>query len=328
MTPPRSLRLDWGTPGSPHAKWSLPPLRERLDPTATIDHGALRALAFGMAFAGFCIRAFAHLSIDPMSLMIIESKGWIVFLLGQGLLLTLIRRRRDRVPQDLTIRRLLTEAKASRACPAQIVIRQWGVVTGADQGLAWIEGDRLIFKGSCTTFHPRRADIPAWVMMSRRERSLALSGRTRRTVPLPWPDGSSLQIEPIDRYDDHAVRRRAAAFDHDLDQWLTSSPETSRERSLLPPLEIHPSVLTSAKFVWGTVAATVGVALLDLVAILTPLSLNRNLPIFWIELILRPVAVVFGTLALKECAFTVRTQTIRSYCLHHPTPDGTQNRSE
>ena len=87
-------------------------------------------MAVVLTLAGFGVRSFANLAIDAMSLFVIESKGWIVFLLGQGILIWLIRRRRDRVPHDTTIRRLLKEARAGEACPVQIVIRQWGVVMG------------------------------------------------------------------------------------------------------------------------------------------------------------------------------------------------------
>ena len=100
------MRLDGGSPSSHHAKWSLPPGRERLDPSTALDHVAVRLLVLGMLFVGFCVRGFANLALDAMSLFIIESKGWIVFLLGQGVIIWLIRERRDRVPQDSSIRKL------------------------------------------------------------------------------------------------------------------------------------------------------------------------------------------------------------------------------
>ena len=322
------MRLDGGSPSSHHAKWSLPPGRERLDPSTALDHVAVRLLVLGMLFVGFCVRGFANLALDAMSLFIIESKGWIVFLLGQGVIIWLIRERRDRVPQVSSIRKLLMEANAGDACPVRIVVRQWGVVTGGDQGLAWIEGDRLIFKGSSTTFHPRRSEFPAWVLWSRRDRRNAGGESQKRRLPLPWGDQATLEIVPIDRYDDHAIRRRAANFDRKLDAWLKSSPTRSHERSLLPPAEIHPSLLTSPKFVWGTVVTTVSVCLLDLLAIVTPVSLDRHQAIFWVEAIMRLLALMAAALLLRECGQTVRTQTIRSYCLSRPAPETVDNRAQ
>lgn len=322
------VRLDGGPPGSPHAKWSVAPTRERYAAKGPFDHPFVRMMAVLFSVGGFFVRSFAPQALDVMSLFVIESKGWLVFLLGQGLYLWLVHYGRDRISLDGSIRKLLLSANQGQTCPVQVVVRQWGVVTGADQGLAWIEGDRLCFKGVATTFHTSRTDLPAWVMWSRRQRQQSDTRHPKRRLPLPWVDGASLEIEVINRHEDLGVQRRAARFDHDLTEWCRSSMPSQHQASLLPPSDVHPGVLPRPSFGWEVAVGTVAFLLMNLFAVFAPLKLDTHEPIFWFELFFRTAAVTLSVGLARELALTVHSQTIRAYYLHHGGPHGAQNRTE
>lgn len=321
-------RLEGGPPGSPHARWTVPPNRERDLSKGPFDHLWVRLMAVVLAVGGFIVRSFAPQAIDTMSLFVIESKGWLVYLLGQGLFLWLVRYTRDRISFDGSVRKLLMSANMGQACPVQVVVRQWGVVTGADQGLAWIEGDRLSFKGVSTAFFTRRSDLPAWVMWSREQRKQSASNRPRRRLPLPWVDGASLEIEILNRHEDLGVQRRAARFEQELTTWCRSPIPASHAESLLPPSDVHPGVVPGPSFVWEAAVGTVVLLLMNLFACFAPLKLNIHEPILWFEGGFRLAAAALSVALVRELVLTVHSQTIRAYCLHHGGPPTGANRSE
>jgi hypothetical protein len=285
-------------------------------------------MAVLFSLGGFFVRSYAPHALDVMSLFVIESKGWLVFLLGQGLFLWLERYGRDRIAVDSNLRRMLIGSQMGQTCPVQVVVRQWGVVTGADQGLAWIDGDRLCFKGAATTFQTHRRDLPAWVMWTKDQRRNSDPRRARRRLPLPWADECSLEIEVINRHEDLGVQRRAVRFDQDLTRWFRDSVADSPGESVLPPSDVHPGVMPRPPFVWESATLTVAFLLMNMFAVFAPVPLDVKLPLFWYEVFFRVGSLAMSALLARELALTVHSQTIRAYHLHHGGPQSGKNRPE
>lgn len=274
--------------------------------------------------AGFVVRSFGPEGRDAMSVFVIEAKGWLLFLGAQTALGLLVCRRRDHIPLDGAVKRLLLEGHGE-SCPVQVEVRQANVLTGTDHGLAWFDSGRLVFKGASTAFHMGRDCLPPWPLWSRKEKRLALE---RSMLALGGAPPCTLAITPIDPYEDHSTRRRARAFAVALQGWLTNPDRDRAAPSLLPPLGLHPHALLDKGFVVASTLMLTFVLTLDLVAILWPIKMDLTTALFAFEAIGRLGAVATGGFLARQLTLTIVSHRFRTAMLGRETQAAHGDRAE
>ncbi len=219
-------------------------------------------LACGVGYYFLVARHYA----DADANMVAHVKALLLIVVSQIVLWALYRRLLNRVEIGPGLRRLQTKVPSERACPVGVEIRQDGIVTGYDEGYMWIEDGTLFFKGLQTVFRINREDVPPVGLWPRADRPKP-GGKRPDTIPIPVADRNvKLKVKLIDPFEDYNARRRALRFESELLEWLTERPQGWLE-SLLPPLEVHPSLRAALRwrhegFVGALVMAAVNLGLI------------------------------------------------------------------
>lgn len=247
----RAGKSDLGAvpPGGSSGEWNVAPESESLAWRAPIHHPALRWLSVACVAIGVVIWHLAPQAIDDMSMTVILSKAWFLIIAALIVYLLLVRARVNHVSMDRSLKKLILGSKSLDACPVQLWIYQSGVVTGTDIGVAWVENGSFHFLGGATKFSLPRQALPPYSMWSDRDRKSLRHESKHRFVPLADIEpGARLVFDCLHRFDDHTSRRRAAAFDQSLIQWMKSSDVPNISAAKLPPLSVYPHLVFQTKF--------------------------------------------------------------------------------
>ncbi|MCW5937934.1 MAG: hypothetical protein KIT11_11585 [Fimbriimonadaceae bacterium] len=160
---------------------------------------------------------------------------------SQLVLCHLYRRLLNRVEIGPGLRRLSTKVPSDKACPVAVEIRQDGAITGYDEGYMWLEDGTLFFKGLQTVFRLNREDVPPIGLWPKALRPVSVN-KMKDVIPVPMVDRDvKVWLKLIDPFEDYTARRRATAFRASLLEWFEERPKGWLE-SMLPPLELHPSL--------------------------------------------------------------------------------------
>jgi len=167
------------------------------------------------------------------------------------------------------LRRLQAKVPDENACPVAIEIVQSEVVTGSDEGFAWIEEGTLFFKGLQTVFRLNAEDVPPLSSWPKKYRPSIDRGVPPRNILVPVGNRTlRVRLKLIDPFEDRGARRRSAQFNRSLVKWLAERPTGSLE-TLLPPLELHDALRHDSLFQFEGIVAGIGLLLLNLMIFAT-----------------------------------------------------------
>lgn len=262
----------------PAASWRpTPHATDRLG-TAYTEAVWQRAIAWffwlsGMAYLFLFARptALSGFAGAPEMAMMAHVKALTMAGAGQLALALLYGRLRDNIDIGPGIGRVQAKVPDANACRCRVKVVQDGVVTGLDEGFLWLEGGTLYFKGLQTAFRINPDDVLPLRDWPKSDRTLADPTIAADVTNLCLKErGRRLCCAYVERFDDHEARRRISNLRRALYSWLREPGESSLE-SLLPPREVHPSLLAAGPFRYEAVfAGGLMVAASVLAILLTP----------------------------------------------------------
>ncbi len=234
----------------PVSGWRLPASEAERIVSDQRETLGLRVVVWALLLAAMLIGSFAREAIDDMSLYVIESKSLFAVIAAEIALLVLYRRMRDHIWMSHGLKRIRARVPDDRAVAVRYTMKREGVVTGSDEGFVWLNDGTLYFKGLQSVWRLNRDDMPPVSMWPKGRRPRLAEGKPPTSLPMPHGGArGEMTLAPIDPYEDHATRRKFDAFYHELEAWLLAPPDGHIE-SLLPPVDLHPSLEHSR----GTVA--------------------------------------------------------------------------
>ena len=247
----------------PTAEWHVPE-REQVAPRPT-DNIWHRALAWLFLLTGFAFFTFVRRNVAPdVSYTVATSEALILIGISQLILVYVYRRIANHIDVGSGFRRLYTKVPPQADLPVQIEVVRDGSMTGKDRGYVWLSEGTWYFKGLQTAFRLNQQDVVPVEAWPRSIRPDPPRDKPPRVIPLKSKEGHVLlKVDVVDPYEDYAKRKKVKGFYRELYDWLCERPRGAIE-SLLPPIEVHPSLdrRDLARYE-GLVAASV-IAALDL----------------------------------------------------------------
>lgn len=241
VSAPVGLDMELGeAPARPEATWRVPAQIAELVQHSPHETVILRLFAWFFVLCGigyYFIYARRWETAQVALTSHIQVLGMTA--VAQLCLVFLYARLSNKIDLGPGLRRLQTKVPAEDACPVAIDVIQHEVVTGSDEGFAWIEDGTLYFKGLQTVFRLNVSDVPPLSEWPRKYRPSIDKGIPPRHILIPVDDRMvRLRLQLIDPFEDRGARRRSAMFNRSLVKWLAERPTGSLE-SLLPPLGLH-----------------------------------------------------------------------------------------
>ncbi|MCW5938898.1 MAG: hypothetical protein KF884_04845 [Fimbriimonadaceae bacterium] len=261
----------------PVADWRVPFFTTERAVKAATETIWQRSLAWfflssGALFLFFVARKYAH----PEANLVAQIEALALMAASQLTLIFLCSRLSDRFDVGPGLKRLGAKVPSEDACPVSIEVKQFGVVTGYDEGYMWIEDGTLFFKGLQTVFRLNAEDVPPLGAWPNKARPNPLKGRDISCVPfLTGGVSAEVRFRIIDPFEDYHARRRSAKFLRELTLWASNRPSGSLE-SLLPPLSVHPALTTNRPLRHEGLVTGLLIAALNLV-VLTTLKVDLSM---------------------------------------------------
>lgn len=233
-----------GRPNTPWAPWKIAPEEaERMTPSL-VEGWWQRLFAWMFLIAGgVTIFWVSPATPSPAESFMSLLKGFILLGVAQAGLMFILSRQFNDVNMGPGLKRVKAKVPVDDAVPAAINMTQKGTRTGADEGYLWFDDGTLYYKGLQCVFRLNREDILPLDQWPKRDLPRFHQGVDIRKLHLNAGSRSYvLGLQMIDPFEDFGTRRKAHRFQHALADWLADRPQGGIE-SVLPPLDVHPSLM-------------------------------------------------------------------------------------